>query len=253
MTPPCTLAIIGGSGNNQLGSFVPEWTEWVETPWGMPSAPISIGALYGVPVAFLPRHGIDHRIAPHLINYRANLWALDAVGVSRVLALAAVGGIGPEAAPGRLLIPDQLIDYTHGRPATYCDSDTERIPHIDFTEPYDSILRSQLLETAAAIDLPVVRQGTYGVTQGPRLETAAEIRRLERDGCDVVGMTAMPEAALARELGMAYVSCTLVSNWAAGKQVGPVLQDLDRYLDVAREQLTRLLRAGLSTWVGEPP
>ncbi|EQD66541.1 5'-methylthioadenosine phosphorylase [mine drainage metagenome] len=153
--------------------------------------------------------------------------------------------------PGRLLIPDQLIDYTHGRSETYCDSDSESIPHIDFTEPYDSAWRRQLLQTADRIGLPVVNHGTYAVTQGPRLETAAEILRLERDGCDVVGMTVMPEAALARELGMAYACCAMVSNWAAGKNDAPVLHDLNRHLDEARAQLTRLLQAGLSSWVPE--
>lgn len=252
MSTEYPFAIIGGTGNTQLTGFVPIRTEWVETPWGKPSAPVLLGDLHGVPVAFLPRHGLEHRFAPHLINYRANLWALDAIGVSRVLALAAVGGIRPEMVPGSLIIPDQLIDYTHGRSGTYCESDTDSIPHIDFTEPFDSAWRAQLLATAENIGLTVVGHGTYAVTQGPRLETAAEIRRLERDGCDMVGMTVMPEAALARELGMSYACCAMVGNWAAGKQDRPVLQDLDRNMEEAKSRLNRLLRAGLSRWIPGP-
>ncbi|MHB1543659.1 MAG: S-methyl-5'-thioinosine phosphorylase [Gammaproteobacteria bacterium] len=245
------FAIIGGTGNTQLADFSPDRKEWIETPWGRPSAPVMMGDLYSVPIAFLPRHGLEHKLAPHLINYRANLWALDAVGVSQVLALAAVGGISREMIPGRLLIPDQLIDYTHGRSETYCEPDSETIPHIDFTDPFDSPLRRQVIQTAERIGLPVVSCGTYAVTQGPRLETAAEILRLERDGCDVVGMTVMPEAALARELGMAYACCALVSNWAAGKNDAPILRDINRNMDEAKAQLTLLLRAGLPSWISE--
>lgn len=249
MTDPCLFAIIGGTGYDQLADFTPNRTEWIETPWGQPSAPVLWGDLYGVSIAFLPRHGLDHTLAPHLINYRANLWALDAIGVSRILALAAVGGISREMAPGCLMVPDQLIDYTHGRVQTYWEPDSESVRHIDFTEPYDSKLRHQLLETAERLALPVLSHGTYAVTQGPRLETAAEIRRLERDGCDVVGMTAMPEAALARELGMAYACCAMVSNWAAGKGEEPIHRDLERHLNRAKNQFNRLLRAGLPDWI----
>ncbi|MDY0050389.1 MAG: S-methyl-5'-thioinosine phosphorylase, partial [Halothiobacillaceae bacterium] len=210
------LAIIGGTGLSKLKNLEFLRHQVVSTPYGEPSGPLSIGRLGGCEVVFLPRHGYNHRIPPHQINYRANLWALREVGVRHVLAVAAVGGITPRMSPATLVIPDQIIDYTYGRAHTFFEGELDEVTHIDFTFPYDADLRELLLRSARAAEVSVVESGVYAATQGPRLETAAEIRRLEGDGCDIVGMTGMPEAALARELGLKYACCAVVANWAAG-------------------------------------
>jgi 5'-methylthioinosine phosphorylase len=210
------LAIIGGSGLGQLANLSGARREVVRTPYGEPSGPITFGQLGGQDVAFLARHGYGHTIAPHEINYRANAWALQQVGVQQIVAIATVGGIRPDLVAGKLLLPDQIIDYTWGRPSTFFEGDDQAVTHIDFTHPYDETLRQRIALAAQKISLPISLGGTYGCTQGPRLETAAEIRRMGRDGCDIVGMTGMPEASLARELNLAYASIGVVANAAAG-------------------------------------
>jgi len=210
------LAIIGGTGMTSMQGLTITRREMVKTPFGAPSGPVLFGEIQGKPVAFLARHGNLHSIPPHRINYCANLWALQSVGVTEVVAVASVGGISEECSVGKIVVPDQIIDYTYGRQHTYFDGLPDAVKHIDFSEPYDATLRARLVAGAKATKVSCVDGGTYGATQGPRLETAAEIKRLERDGCTLVGMTGMPEAALARELELAYACCAVVINPAAG-------------------------------------
>ena len=210
------FAIIGGSGLDQLGALQISARRPVITAYGAPSGPLCEGLFAGSPVIFLPRHGEAHRIPPHLINYRANIAALKGAGVSAIIAVTAVGGIGAEASPGRLVIPDQIIDYTHGREHTFSDGTGDHVEHIEFTSPFSAALCQLLADAAPEAGVEVVSGGVYGATQGPRLETAAEIARMARDGCTLVGMTGMPEAALAREAGLDYAMVSLVVNWGAG-------------------------------------
>lgn len=209
------LAIIGGTGVYDWDGLELVAELDVSTPWGEPSAAIRVGHWRGRHLAFLARHGNQHHIAPHAVNYRANLWALHELGARRVIGINAVGGITPAFAPACLALPDQIIDYTWGRAATYHEGEAP-VPHAEFAEPYSSSLRGALLEAAIGVKVALLDGGCYGATQGPRLETRAEIARMRRDGCDVVGMTGMPEAALARELGLDYACLALVANWAAG-------------------------------------
>ncbi|MDT8309822.1 MAG: S-methyl-5'-thioinosine phosphorylase [Methylophaga sp.] len=219
------IGIIGGSGLTQLpGLNIVEQIR-LDTPFGEPSAPIVRGELNGQTIMFLPRHGEHHTIAPHLINYRANLWALHHLGVKEIVAVAAVGGISGLMTPGVLALPDQVIDYTWGRESSLFSDVFSADKHIDFTYPYDAGLRQKILNAANNINLKLINGGCYAVTQGPRLETAAEIRRLAHDDADMVGMTAMPEAALARELGIAYAGIAVVANKAAGLIEKPLAMD----------------------------
>jgi 5'-methylthioinosine phosphorylase len=197
----------------------------IQTPFGELSGPVTYGEIGGREIVFLARHGYGHRIPPHKVNYRANLWALDSIGVARVIAINAVGGITLEMRPERLVIPDQIIDYTHSRPHSFFEDDLSEVVHVDFTQPYDEAMRQALIEGAQEVGTDIATRAVYGATQGPRLESAAEILRLERDGCDIVGMTGMPEAALARELELGYASVAVVANWAAGKHEGPITMD----------------------------
>lgn len=210
------LAVIGGTGVYALEALSDLRSVQPTTAYGDPSAPLRIGRLEDRTVAFMARHGEGHHLPPHRINYRANLRALFDAGVRRVLAVNAVGGIGADWKPAALGVPDQLIDYTWGRAGTYCGDDDAPVVHVDMTEPYSAALRATLLASARARGIDLIDGGCYGVTQGPRLETRAEIRRLARDGCAVVGMTGMPEAALARELGIEYACLAMVANWAPG-------------------------------------
>ena len=214
MTP--ALAVIGGTGLYRLAGLEGATRHAVDTPFGAPSDAVVVGRLAGQPIAFLARHGEAHALAPHRVNYRANLWALHHLGVQRVVGVNAVGGIRSDMGPRAVVVPDQLIDYTWGRAGSYCDAEGAEVRHIDFSEPYSPGLRAQLLDAARSAGVPVVDGGCYAATQGPRLETRAEVERLRRDGCDLVGMTGMPEAALARELGLEYACLALVANWAAG-------------------------------------
>lgn len=210
------LGVIGGSGLYALPGLANATRQTVATPWGEPSGAVVVGDFAGKRVAFLARHGEQHSVPPHRVNYRANLWALHALGVRAVIGVNAVGGIRADFGPRTLVVPDQLIDYTHGRATSYCDAEGAEVRHIDFSEPYTQALRVRLLAAARAAGVVMIDGGCYGATQGPRLETRAEIARLRRDGCDLVGMTGMPEAALARELDMAYACLALVANFAAG-------------------------------------
>ncbi len=220
--PPIALAVIGGTGLYALSNLEDMRTEQPDTPYGTPSAPIRLGRLAGAQIAFLARHGEDHSAPPHRINYRANLWALRQLGVQRVLGINSVGGISDRFAPRVIALPDQLIDYTWGREHTFSDGvGSGNVQHADFGDPYSARLRYAVLSAANATGVSMIDGGCYGATQGPRLETRAEIARLLRDGCDVVGMTGMPEAGLARELGMEYACLALVANWAAGCELSP--------------------------------
>lgn len=211
------LAIIGGSGLTQLANLDVSHREIVRTPYGEPSGPVTFGQICGAPVLFLARHGYGHTIPPHEVNYRANLWALWKCGALGIVSVASVGSIRADLKPGDVVVPHQIVDYTWGRKSTYHEGPDCKVTHIDFTEPYDRNLRQKLLDAAAAIGVPVSSSSVYATTQGPRLETAAEINRLERDGADVVGMTGMPEAVLARELEVPYAAINLVVNYAAGR------------------------------------
>lgn len=211
------LGIIGGSGLTELGNLDIRRREIVRTPWGEPSGPLIFGGIGVADVVFLPRHGHGHTIPPHRVNYRANIDALRRVGVTRIVSVASVGGIRADLGPGRLIVPDQLIDYTWGRESSFQNGHADQVVHVDFTEPYDAHVRAALLAAAASLGDPAIDGGVYATTQGPRLETAAEINRLERDGCDIVGMTGMPEAVLAREAGLPYAALCVVANHAAGR------------------------------------
>ncbi|MGH8225562.1 MAG: S-methyl-5'-thioinosine phosphorylase [Gammaproteobacteria bacterium] len=209
------IAIIGGTGLTHLEGLEILRQEVVYTPYGEPSGPLTHGMLAGCEAVFFPRHGRGYNIPPHRVNYRANLWALKSIGIEKVIAISTVGGIREDLVPGMLAVPDQIVDYTSGRENSYFNE--ERVVHVEFTEPYDRKLRALLLAAGKRAELEIVDGGVYGATQGPRLETAAEINRMERDGCDMVGMTGMPEAALARELELPYAACAVVLNRAAGR------------------------------------
>jgi 5'-methylthioadenosine phosphorylase len=231
---PQFLAIIGGSGLYHLPTLEGVERRFVRTPYGEPSCTMSLGTICGYPMVFLARHGHGHTIMPGDINYRANIWALKSLGVSGIIAVGSVGSIHPSLAPGDLVIPDQLIDYTWGRASSFFGSEPDIEMHVDFTHPFDQSLRQRLSGVADLLGFNIKDGGVYGCTQGPRLETAAEIRRMAGDGADVVGMTAMPEAVLARELGIPYAQLSVVANYAAGiaesaqgiefSALGPVLE-----------------------------
>ena len=237
-----TLAIIGGTGLTQLGELNIIKREQLTTPYGAPSAEFVTGELNNVQVIFLARHGNPHSIAPHKINYRANIWGLKKLGVEHIIAVAAVGGITGEMAPAHIAIPDQIIDYSYGRLHTFFEEDA--VTHIDLTYPYSQKLRARLISAAAKANIKISPLGVYGCTQGPRLETAAEILRMERDGCDLVGMTGMPEAALAKELEMEYAGISVVANWAAGKAEGEItMAEIERHLHKGMANTAKLLQA----------
>jgi len=237
------LGIIGGTGLTRLATLAVAHREVVRTPYGEPSAALVFGQLAGVNAVFLARHGHGHTIPPHRVNYRANLWALKNRGARAILAVASVGGIRG-CAPGDLVLPHQLIDYTSGRPVTLFDGAEGGVVHIDFTRPYTPALRVHCLAAAEGAGVPVVDGGVYGAVSGPRLETAAEIDRMDRDGATLVGMTGMPEAALARELGLPYAVICVVVNHAAGR--GDSAQTISmsgmaKVLETAMEQVHTLL------------
>lgn len=238
------LAIIGGSGLTQLSSLEVTRREIVRTPYGEPSGALIFGRIGVKDVVFLARHGHGHTIPPHEVNYRANIAGLREVGATHVVSVASVGGIRDDLGPGTLLVPHQIIDYTWGRKMTFHEGAESPVTHIDFTDPYDETLRAALLESASAIGEPIIDGGIYAAMQGPRLETAAEINRLERDGADVVGMTGMPEAALAREAGLAYAAIAVVANYAAGRadsSHGIAFANIEATLQAAMGRVRRVL------------
>lgn len=244
-----TLAIIGGTGLSQLTTLNNPRQAAVNTPFGNPSANFVIGEIQNKSVVFLARHGNPHTIAPHKINYRANIWALHHLGVKDIIAVAAVGGITTAMIPASLAIPDQIIDYTYSREHTFFDSKDGNVSHIDFTYPYAQKLRASLITAAASINLHVNPIGTYGCTQGPRLETAAEIARMERDGCDLVGMTGMPEASLAKEINMNYAAIAVMANWGAGKTAGEItMAEIEENLHHGMANVATLLQAFITAY-----
>ncbi|ALN90738.1 MULTISPECIES: S-methyl-5'-thioinosine phosphorylase [Lysobacter] len=247
MTSQIDLAVIGGTGLYRIAELQDVQTHQPVTRYGAPSGPVRVGMLGGRRVAFLARHGEGHSLPPHQINYRANLAALQALGAQRVLALNTVGGITERFGPRALGCPDQLIDYTWGRISTVCEEPGTEVLHVDFGEPYTRSLRAAVIAAAARAGVALVDGGCYGATQGPRLETRAEIARMRRDGCDLVGMTGMPEAGLAREMGLEYACLAIVANWAAGAGPDPdeviTLQDVLDNVAVASAGLPALLGA----------
>lgn len=238
------LGIIGGTGLTQLANLEITHRQVARTPYGEPSGALTFGRICGQEVIFLARHGYGHTIPPHEVNYRANLWALKDHGVDRVVSVATVGGIHPDLIPGMLVIPDQIIDYTHGREATYFVDKDKPVVHLDFTYPYCDQMRASLLAAAQACGIRLRDGGVYGAVQGPRLETAAEINRIERDGADMVGMTGMPEAYLARELELCYAAVGVVVNYAAGRGLsadGIQMEEIQSVLGEVMTQVRHLL------------
>ncbi len=241
------IAIIGGSALPKLQGFEITKKEVVTTPYGEPASAILRGMYEGEEILFLDRHGLERRTPPHQINYQANMWALRELGVEIAIGISIVGGIRSDMTPGHFVFPDQLIDYTYGRANTYFEDDFSFAKHLDFTYPYCPKLHKVLIESAQAMDLKFTDDATYGVTQGPRYETIAEVNRLERDGCAIVGMTAMPEAVLARELKMRYCSVAVVGSKAAGRSDGlhvdleAIRTVIDESLDKMRELLTSVI------------
>lgn len=241
------IGVIGGTGLSEPKFLNDVQMQQVSTPYDQKGVQILTGSLQGKAVAFVPRHGRRHKVPPHRVNYRANLWALQAIGVTAVIGVNAVGGIHPETGPGKLAIPDQIIDYSWGREHTYFSDGLDAVTHIDFTHPYDAALRQLLIDAAQGRD--VWPQGVYGCTQGPRLESSAEVQRLLRDGCDMVGMTGMPEAALARELGMAYACLALSVNWAAGLSEELITMDaIEKVLSTGMVEVLDVLRKAIAAF-----
>lgn len=239
------LAIIGGTGMTELEGLEVIRREAVYTPYGETSGFLVFGKINGTEICFLPRHGHSHTIPPHKVNYRANIWALASLGISNVIAVNAVGGIAKNTPPGRVVIPNQIIDYTYGREHTFSDGNNSSVQHIDFTQPYSEALRLDLISAAKSAGVEIIGEGVYGVTQGPRLETAAEVNRLEKDGCTLIGMTGMPETALARELGLNYISCSFVVNWAAGRGDLDIHTDMEKHLAQGMNSVKSILQAFL--------
>ncbi|GHA83943.1 S-methyl-5'-thioinosine phosphorylase [Modicisalibacter luteus] len=240
------LAIIGGTGLTTMAGLDVIKRHSAETPLGAASASVVHGTYEGYDILFLARHGHPYKLPPHRINYRANLWALKQAGATRVVGVNAVGGIDPSLSPGALVVPDQIIDYTVGRECTYFDGRFKPLKHIDFSWPYTSSLCSELLSAGEKAGEILEKGGVYGCTQGPRLETAAEIARMARDGCHLVGMTGMPEASLARELEIDYACLALVVNPAAGVTNREIsLTEIDAVISSGIERIKRVIGAML--------
>jgi len=238
------LAIIGGTGLTQLENLNIKKRLIVRTPYGDPSQPLIFGEIAGKEVIFLARHGNGHTIPPHAVNYRANVHALHLQGVTEIAAIATVGGIHPSLSAGVIAIPQQIIDYTHGRENTFYDGVDLPVKHIDFTHPYCETLRKKWFDAAVNAGEVVVNEGVYAAMQGPRLETAAEINRLERDGATMVGMTGMPEAVLARELDISYAAICPVANHAAGRgdsASGIQYEDLMHHLNLTMSRVRNII------------
>ena len=236
------VAIIGGSGLSKLGNMEVTQRRVARTPYGEPSGPLTFGRIKNRDVVFLARHGYGHTIAPHEVNYRANIWALKDAGADCAISVASVGGIRADIAPGNLMLPDQIIDYTWGRSSTYFEGAGVPVNHIDFTEPYSPNVRKRLLDAAKSAKQAILDGGVYAATQGPRLETAAEITRLERDGAHIVGMTGMPEAGLAREVSLEYATIAVVANYAAGRGDSRRAVPLDKIGEILDEAMGRVRR-----------
>jgi 5'-methylthioinosine phosphorylase len=238
------LAIIGGRGLTQLTNLKITHQQVMRTPYGEPSGAFLFGTLDQHEVIFLARHGYGHTIPPHLVNYRANLWVLREQGARNIISVATVGGIRADLKPGVIVVPDQIIDYTHGRDATFFEGRDKPFSNADFTLPYDAKLRSRILRSAQAAQQPCVDGGVYAATQGPRLDSIAEINRYERDGADMVGMTGMPETALAKELELSYAAIAVVANYAAGRgdsAAGINMESVNATASTAMERVRSIL------------
>jgi len=235
------IGIIGGSGLTALEMLKNITEHRPETPYGPLSSPVLAGRIGDRDFVFLARHGEQHSVAPHRVNYRANIWAMKELGVERILAFNTVGGIKTSLQPPRVAIPNQIVDYTWGRNHTFFDAPPGKVEHVDFTRPYCDEMRELILSAAGPVGIKLIDGGTYGVTQGPRLESAAEIDRMDRDGCDYVGMTGMPEAALARELKLKYACCVVIVNMAAGRG-GGIHGEIDKNLKTGIANANLLLK-----------
>tara|TARA_R110000850_G_scaffold265250_5_gene394746 strand:+ start:20251 stop:21018 length:768 start_codon:yes stop_codon:yes gene_type:complete len=247
---PGLVAVIGGTGMNQWPGLETISQQQFDTPYGPASAPVITGALNACPALFLARHGEGHKIPPHKINYRANIHALKQAGATQIISIAAVGGIAEWFAPGTVAVPIDLIDYTWGREHTYADGSAlagDEVHHVEFTHPYDPDLRKRLYVAAEAAQVMIVGSGIIGITQGPRLETPAEIERMRRDGCDMVGMTGMPEAALAAEAGLPYACLAVSVNWAAGIGSGGIHDEIEESIEQGMSSVRAVLEAQLSS------
>ncbi|VAX09294.1 5'-methylthioadenosine phosphorylase [hydrothermal vent metagenome] len=241
------IAIIGGTGLTSLPGLVVNEENIASTPFGDTSAALIKGLLKNRSIIFLARHGSGHTIPPHKVNYRANIYALKEAGAEIIIAINAVGGINPSLKPAQLLIPDQIIDYTYGREMSFFDGDDTPVVHIDFTEPYSEWLRQKLLDAADNCGINLEKTGVYAATQGPRLETAAEVRQLAQNGCDIVGMTGMPEACLARELKCEYASISVIANLAAGLGEGEItMNEIEKYIAQGMGDVSRILETVIS-------
>jgi 5'-methylthioinosine phosphorylase len=243
------IAVIGGTGLTTLTNIKVLNEKYYETQYGQTDAPLVTGILSDIEVIFLARHGKPHVIPPHKVNYRANMRALKDVGISDIISVNAVGGITDSMSPGSIVIPDQVIDYTYSRKHTYFDDDLDKVIHIDFSYPYTETIRNILINSSKGLSSNIMSSATYGATQGPRLETVAEIKRLEHDGCDLVGMTGMPEASLARELDLNYASICLVVNWAAGKTDSIItMEAIQSYKENGMKEINLIIKNGITTF-----
>ena len=236
------LAIIGGRGLTQLANLKITHQQVMRTPYGEPSGAFIFGTIDQHEVIFLARHGYGHTIPPHLVNYRANLWVLREQGATNIISVATVGGIRPDLKPGVIVVPDQIIDYTHGRDATYFEARDKPFSNADFTLPYSEKLRGSILRGAQTAQLHCINGSVYAATQGPRLDSIAEVNRYERDGADMVGMTGMPEAALAKELELDYATIAVVANYAAGRADSATKINIESVNTTATEAMVRVRR-----------
>ena len=234
------LAIIGGTGLTNLANIEITHRQVIRTPYGEPSGALTFGKIQEQEVVFLARHGYAHTIPPHEVNYRANLWALRSQDVSHVVSVASVGGIHANLVAGSIVVPDQIIDYTHGRKSTYFEGRDRPVTHMDFTEPYCAAMRQNCIQAMQEASEQCMAQGVYAAVSGPRLETAAEINRLERDGATIVGMTGMPEAALAKEIGLCYAAIAVVVNSAAGRGTSLHAIHYEEVANTLKESMTRV-------------
>ena len=245
------IGVIGGTGLRKIDGLTIVREEIVDTPYGKPSDKIIIGKLGNHEVAFLARHGEGHTIPPHLINYRANIFSLRALGVRAILTVATVGSISEELKPGCIVLPHQIVDYTYGREHTFFDGINNPVSHIDFTNPYSSKLRNLLCENTSLEGINFIKEGIYAAVQGPRLETAAEIDRYEKDGATIVGMTGMPETALAKELGLSYAAICPVANFAAGRgssKDGITHEEINKKSELMALNVSQYLKVVIETY-----
>lgn len=243
-----TFALIGGSGLDKLQLFDDSEQVLVQTPYDKNPVEVTKGTVQGLEVIFLSRHGVKIKRPPHMINFRANIWALSTFEPDSVVALASVGCIDPEHKPGMIAIPDQILDYTSGRETSYNTGLEETINFIDFTYPFDMDLKEVIVEAGDELDMDFIDGGVYACTQGPRLETAAEIDRFDRDGAHYVGMTLMPEACLARELNLPYAAICQLVNYAAGRGDSKEKIKLEDTLGILKETTEVSVKLALQTF-----